>query len=362
MKKIKKLEKNSYVKGTLPRGCKICAKGAKLVLFVTGICNTKCYYCPISEKKKGRDVIYADEMPVKSDKDIIYEAKSIGALGTGITGGEPILRLRRVLHYINLLKEKFGKKHHIHLYTMRGYKNELKSLEKAGLDEIRFHVLPELWKNFEKTKIYERISQALNYDFDVGIEVPVIPKMKKELIHLLKFADNLGVNFVNLNELEFPYFTDKMQEKKFKFKDSVSLAIKGSEDLALKIASFDFDTHIHYCSAAFKDFVQLGKRLIRRAKRTAKDYEVITKEGLLILGVINEMNKTTDLNKIYKFLRTNYKIPKNLIALNFERNRVEIAPWILEKIAKELPSSWKCWEVEEYPTYDRLQVEAEKLV
>lgn len=356
--KIKKLEKNSYVKGPLPKGCKLCSKGAKMVLFVTGICNINCYYCPLSEKKKDKDVIYADEMPIKNYKDIIYEANSIGALGTGITGGEPLLKLKRVLRYIKILKKKFGEEHHIHLYTTRGYRDEILALESAGLDEIRFHVLPSIWKKFENSKIYERISFALKRKISVGIEIPVIPKMKKHLIHLINEADSLGVEFINLNELEIPNFKI-MEHKNFMYKDSYSLSIKGSEELAMKISELDTKTTLHYCSAAFKDFVQLRKRLIRRAKRTAKKYEVITREGLLILGIIKVEKE--NLNKVYNFLKKAYKIPKDLIAVNIERKRIEIAPWILEDISKELPSYCKCYEVEEYPTYDRLQIEAERL-
>lgn len=353
---IRELERNSYVKGTLPKGCKLCSKGAKMVLFVTGICNVHCYYCPLSEKKKDKDIIYADEIPVKNDKDIIYEAKSIGALGTGITGGEPLLKLRRVLRYIKILKKKFGEEHHIHLYTTRGYSNEILALESAGLDELRFHVLPYLWEKFENSKIYERISFALKRKISVGIEVPVIPKMEKQLTNLIKNADILGVEFINLNELEIPNFKI-MEQKKFRYKDSYSLSIKGSEELAMKISELDTKTTLHYCSAAFKDFVQLRERLIRRAKRTARSYEVITKEGLLILGIVKVEDK--NLQSAYNFLRKNYEIPREFIAINKERKRIEIAPWILEEIAKEIP--WECYEVEEYPTYDRLQVEAEKL-
>ena len=41
----------------------------------------------------------------------------MSALGTGITGGEPLMKLDLMLHYIRLLKETFGEEHHIHLYT-----------------------------------------------------------------------------------------------------------------------------------------------------------------------------------------------------------------------------------------------------
>ena len=43
------------------------------------------------------------------------------------------------------------------------------------------------------------------------------------------------------------------------------------------------------------------------------------------------------------------------MGIDEERNRLEVAPWVLEEIASELP--YRCYEVEEYPTADRLEVE-----
>ena len=64
----------SAYSGKLPLGCQLCAKGGKMVLFVSGICDATCFYCPLSEPKKMKDVMYADEMPLKNMKDAIYEA------------------------------------------------------------------------------------------------------------------------------------------------------------------------------------------------------------------------------------------------------------------------------------------------
>ena len=67
----------------------MCVKGEKLVLFVTGLCPRQCYFCPISDKKYKKDVIYADEWPVTNIHQIIEEAKLIDAKGAGFTGGDP---------------------------------------------------------------------------------------------------------------------------------------------------------------------------------------------------------------------------------------------------------------------------------
>ena len=114
---MKKLPKNSFYTGELAKGCIYCGRGSKMVLLVTGLCNANCFYCPLSEKKKNKDVIYANEKIVKKDDDIIREAELIEAEGTGITGGDPLITISRTIKYIKMLKEYFGKEHHIHLYT-----------------------------------------------------------------------------------------------------------------------------------------------------------------------------------------------------------------------------------------------------
>ena len=117
---------SSFV-GKLPDGCVLCDEGAKMVMLVTGKCGYSCFFCPLSEKKKNKDVVYADELfvgdgaavdgaPASADAAIIAEAESIEAKGTGITGGDPMAVPERTIHFIKVLKSHFGKAHQIHLY------------------------------------------------------------------------------------------------------------------------------------------------------------------------------------------------------------------------------------------------------
>jgi uncharacterized protein len=105
----------------LPEGCRLCYMGAKMVLFITGICGRNCFYCPVSYERREKDAVFANERRVKKDEDIIEEALSMDALGASITGGEPLLKLERVLHYIRILKKKFGKSFHSHLHREKMY-------------------------------------------------------------------------------------------------------------------------------------------------------------------------------------------------------------------------------------------------
>ena len=346
--RIRRQECGSAYIGNLAKGCEHCMNGSKMVLFVTGRCDTGCFYCPVSLERKGRDVVYANERRVTEKKEIIEEAESMDATGTGITGGDPLFNMERTLDLIRMLKDRFGKDHHIHLYTSTIDPDKVSELIDAGLDEIRFHPPIAMWGSMEGS----RLKDIASMDIDVGMEVPALPDHESDLDALLTYAESIDIGFVNLNELEFSESNwDMMGEHGYEVRDEISAAIDGSEDVAIRMMKSHPGLSIHFCSSTFKDGVQLRKRLIRRANRIAKEYDVITEDGTLLKGLVY----ADDLEDAARLLREEYDVPDELMYIDPERNRMEIAPWIVEEIADELP--FKCYISEEYPTEDRLEVE-----
>jgi pyruvate formate-lyase activating enzyme-like uncharacterized protein len=323
-----------------------------MVLLVSGECDTGCFYCPLSLEKKGKGVIFANERRCADDVEIIKEAEMMDAQGTGITGGDPVSCLDRTIHYIKMLKERFGKKHHIHLYTSSLDTAAYAKLEEAGLDELRIHPPLAKWAKMTATglKAFKKRTHMR-----VGFEVPSLPGKEKALRSLLEYAQDAGLDFVNINELEFSEGNwDVLAKKDYKVKDEVSAAVKGSEELALEMVTTNSQIPVHYCSSSFKDSVQLRKRLKRRAIRAASPADVVTEDGTLLKGVVEG---PTD--EIIELLRTEYEVPEELMRKDEEKKRVEVAPWVLEEIAPLLP--YDSFLVEEYPTADRLEVEREPL-
>lgn len=347
MRRVVRTSANSLLLGRMSKGCRLCIRGAKLVLFVSGLCKRGCYYCPLSEKRRDKDIVYANERPVKSGRDIINEAKLIDALGTGMTGGDPSLRLRRVLRYLRLLKRRFGRHHHVHMYCGGNLSAEqLHRLKRAGLDEIRFHT----WSA-------RQVELALNVGIQAGIEIPAIPSTFRRTTKLLRELDRIRCPIVNLNELEFSDTNlSELRAKGFEIKSDESMAVKGSEKFARKVlewAAKNTRLNIHYCPSALKDNVQLRNRLRRRAKNVAMPHDVITEDGLLVKGVICGLLKDK-LAAVRRRLIKKYSIPGELILIDREKNRVEMAWHVAEKLAK-LEPDLKFALIEEYPTYDRLE-------
>lgn len=344
---MKQLPKDSFYTHSLAKGCKLCMEGSKLVLLITGKCSSTCFYCPLSEHKKDKDVMYANELLVKNEDDILEESYLIDAQGAGITGGDPLLSYTKTKHAISLLKKTFSTDFHIHLYTSHIDIKKIKGLETAGLDEIRFHPSAELWNRIGKTQLKSVVKST---SITKGLEIPAIPHLQKDTVALLKDIDSFGLDFININELEFsPTNVDALDDLGYSAKNDESAAVKGSQELAYSLLTLDLDTPLHYCSASFKDGVQLRKRIERRARNVAKPYELITEDGTLIKGIIEAPD-----DKIEE-ISSHFSISSHLIEWNNMFNRIEIAPFILEDIAHLIP--YNCYIIEEYPTADRLEVE-----
>ncbi len=265
----------------LPLGCVYCMKGVKAVIFITGMCSEKCFYCPVSQTKLYKDVVWVDEERVHSFEEIIVELHRVGADGVGITGGDPLYYTSRTAKLIAMLKHSYGPSFHIHLYTSGRYATPtvLRVLEDSGLDELRFHPVEE-W-------MLERIllARRLLTKTGVGVEVPVIPDREEELKRLISWLDEKGVEFINLNELEAsPSNIARLASRGYDV-DPSSMVVRGSEETALRVLDWAARNtkriSVHYCPARYKNMVQLKLRLIRKALRTKSCSERVTSNGLL---------------------------------------------------------------------------------
>lgn len=338
--------------GELSKGCELCREGKKLVLFVSGRCNMACFYCPLSEERRG-DKSFANELEIREPEEAVEEAMRMLAEGAGVTGGDPLLVLDKTLGYVETLKKNLGREFHIHLYTAQpAGRYTLETLAHAGVDEVRFHITHK-----NSRVIWNTIQEASEIFYDFGVEIPAFPGRENEIAEIALRVNNLG-GFLNINELEFSHTNHRaLIQRGYELRSDESYAAKGSETTALKVLEFarEHSLRVHYCSASFKDGVQLRNRLLRTALNVAKDYEEVTEEGLLIKGVIVA---GTDYIKLMEELKQKFEIPSNLIAYDVEKNRIETTVEIVQTLAEIYRKPGiKYYIVEEYPTRDRLETE-----
>ncbi|MBN1539886.1 MAG: radical SAM protein [Candidatus Thermoplasmatota archaeon] len=364
--------------GTPPLGCRYCDRGAKMVVYITGICPQDCYYCPLSETKKGKDVVYANERLVEG-RDwlhiILAEARKMRALGTGITGGDPMMVPDRTALVIRTLKEEFGRNHHVHLYTSGPFEPSLiETMKDAGLDEMRFHPPIHTWSSFRYLSggvegdaspaipFHELILHARDSIRSVGLEIPAVVDEKGSktsnagsLLELVRYAARTGMDFVNINELEASHTNMGIFSVKGFSLVGDSMAVEGSRELAwsvIKRVQGEFPgtkTVFHFCSSVYKDSVQLRHRLKRMANNLRKPYDIVTEDGTFLRGVI----VTDRPDDITALLKERYEVPDEL--MDALEDRVLIAPWVLEEIGPGLEEETYLSEV--YPTWDGLEVE-----
>ncbi|MDD1698296.1 MAG: 4Fe-4S cluster-binding domain-containing protein [Methanoregula sp.] len=318
---------------SLSKGCILCHQGAKMVLFVTGRCHRSCWYCPLSSERKGTDNVYANERPVDVPSQILEEAESMSALGTGITGGEPLLCLDAVCGYCRLLKNHFGQDHHIHLYTAKSPSDIELSGMKGLVDEIRLHPSRECWNAILETDYIQSAKRAKEMGFSIGIEVPALPGLEL-LIPALPYLD-----FLNINELEWGDTNAyEMRRRGYEPADDQHNAIEGAREWADELCRHD---KVHWCSSAFKDSVQLRERLKRIAQNTARPFDEITPDGTIVYGVLEPPEQQKE--QCSQFCEQVFE-PGSFKTCD---DHIEMAWWLLEKNADELPG--KKYVVERYP-------------
>lgn len=328
---MKRLEAGSYC-SYLPEGCKLCRKGAKLVLFITGLCTNSCFYCPVSKEKIGKDLVFANERPVKNAKDLIDEIEAMDAEGIAITGGEPLLRFERVKEFLDVAKRLDL---HVHLYTSLPVNEKLKELD--GLDEIRFHP-PEL-RNPEKFE--ESIKTAKKLGIDAGFEIPAV-RYDEKIVEIANRNDAfLNVNQLEVSESNFESLAEMFEVVDYYVSDAETEKI---------VRSYEKADKFHYCSARFKDAAQFRNRLLRMARKHPSFY-AITSDGTLIC------------TRIEGNLDTAEKILKDA-GIEFERfeDYIETTPKLSRRIREALKSEGlRVSLIERYPTFDRLVLEVVEL-
>jgi len=305
-----KTKYESYLVGKLPKGCSLCPNGKKSVLYITGLCPNSCFYCPLSDTRNQVDKVWINEKEIHdiyNFEKTIEEIKLCKSEGIGITGGEPLVKLDRTIEYIKKLKNTFGKKFHIHMYTTMKLLtlDKIEQLYDAGLDELRVHPMIDDLGEIKKILTLRLLAIKKLYKKSFGIEIPVVPDKKEEIKNMIKLIYGYA-DFINLNELEISdNNANEILKHGYETTEEYEYSIKGSLGAGFDILKFitnenkkhKKNLNAHLCTCKLKNSYQLKNRLKNRAYSIKTKYDKIVDDFMLERFVIYPKELALDKTK-----------------------------------------------------------------
>lgn len=372
--------------GKLTTGCIQCIQGRKSVLFITGHCNLACYYCPVSNEKMHKGHLYINEVFISENSKIENSIEIIKqeidlcqSKGISITGGDPLLAPERIIKIGKALKSHFGKDFHIHLYTPgREGSQEMFSKLNSVIDEIRFHP--------SNTKDLEMMTLALDFDWDVGLELPATINMSENIFFNktieLYYQESLKRDrkkiFMNLNELEITESNFRDMRKYIHDEHILDPFVHGSREEAFKVQTQVTKRYpvfsVFFCPQAEKDSVQIPKRYFKRAESVVFPIDIIenvgVNKGLIMRGIIKfkeqenrnnnniELNSVLELEELKKQIITNFELSNDEIIVDYKKQRLITPAEFIDYFSddlKELHPNITIGILEESPTFDQIE-------
>ncbi|MBW1694321.1 MAG: radical SAM protein [Deltaproteobacteria bacterium] len=275
----------------LSNGCRLCGEGTWSCLFINGICNARCFYCPTEQPSKSEPM--TNSIPFGTPRDYVDYIRLFKFRGVSISGGEPLLTFQRTFRYISEIKKAFGDNIYLWLYTngILADRENLSRLKAAGLDEIRFD-LSACRYQLDKVKIAVDIIPV------VAVEIPAIPEDEALLKTVIERIQRLGVSHLNLHQLRCtPYNRKNLVQRGYTFLHGPKVTVLESELCALRTIRFVYENnielHINYCSFVYKHRYQRAGYRRRLAPFYLKPYETITETGMIrklsVKGTSEEM-------------------------------------------------------------------------
>lgn len=258
--------------GPLSPGCLTCAAGTWSCLFVNRVCNAPCFYCPIDKRIKGDEPPNAAGLVFENPTAYVEYLERFGYTGVGISGGEPLLALSKVLDFVRAIRARFGKDIYVWMYSNGILANaaRLDALAEAGIDEIRF----DLSANDYHLAAVELAAGRIPC---VTVEIPMIPEDEDRLIALLPELERLGVAHLNLHPLtanDVSY--DRFVGRPYTFLHQPAFAVLESELAALRVLHHAASHHpglpLQICTRPYKKQVQGSGRRLRALQAVGSNW------------------------------------------------------------------------------------------
>ena len=263
----------------LSPGCALCGGGRWSCLFINGICNANCFYCPSEQKDKGVPVTSTVEFPGSGDYADYVDRFNIG--GVGFSGGEPLMTFDRVVNFLQTLGKRISRPLHKWMYTngLLVTVDKLKTLRDSGLNEIRFDLSANGYR-------LDALEKAVGIIPVVTVEIPAIPEDLEKTRRLVRDLASLGANHLNLHQIRCTSFNrPKLVRRGYTFVHGPGVTVLETELAALELMRYTLDQNIplpiNYCSFTFRrQFQQAGARR-RNSVLAKKTWENLTPTGFI---------------------------------------------------------------------------------
>ena len=265
--------------GSLSPGCKLCGEGQWSCLFITGLCNAHCFYCPASQ---GRDETPQTQRLLFADPEAYaHYINWFGFKGVSFSGGEPLMVFDRAIRSIETVRRLCPPDVYIWMYTngILGSEAKFRKLALAGIDEIRF----DLGATNYHLGVLRGAAACIR---NVTVEIPAVPEEVQRLKGLLPQLCELGVTRLNLHQLRLTsHNAEKLLQHKYTYLHGEQPTVLESELAAFELAAFVVEQGlpigVNYCNFQFKNRFQKAGFRRKMATRLAEGNEEITGNGFL---------------------------------------------------------------------------------
>ncbi len=268
-------------------GCRLCGNGDWSCLFINGICNARCFYCPSTQNQKGLPM--TSSLEFKTPGDYVDYVRTFGIRAVSFSGGEPLMTFDRVVQYLKALRAKITDPLYVWMYTngLLVTEDKLKMLADNGLDEIRFDISADHYR-------LEALKKAVGIIPCVTVEIPAIPEDLENTRQVIKQLYDEGVDYLNLHQLRCtPHNLPRLIKRGYTFVHGPRATVLETELTALELMRYALENNIalpiNYCSFAFRHQFQRAGAFTRNALLVKAPYQDITATGhIRTMGITGE--------------------------------------------------------------------------
>jgi pyruvate formate-lyase activating enzyme-like uncharacterized protein len=265
--------------GPLSPGCARCVAGTWSCLFVNGVCNARCFFCPTRQHERGEPT--TGQLEFTDPGDYVDYLERFGFDGASLSGGEPFLTLERTVTFLRAIRERFGSGVYLWLYTngMLATDEALQAVADAGLDEIRFNLHANDYR-------LEPVASAATRIPTVTIETPAVPEDEARMRDLLPVLADLGVAHVNLHDVRVtPHNVQHVVERGYTCLHGPKVRVLESELTALRLlgeaSRQQLALAVQYCCFPYKNPYQTRASRRRWAPFVMRAPETLTDTGAI---------------------------------------------------------------------------------